>query len=151
MWADGSAPSGDPTREARIRLQADSRSVRDGLHQAFSLPPLSLLMAEDRSTAEIVLAEVLNNVVEHAYAQGSGLILLTLSLGDGLLHCQVEDEGAAMPGGQAPAGQPPDPSDLSEGGFGWHLIRTLCRTLRYERADGLNRLSFSLPAERSCG
>ena len=99
MRADEPGPPGDLTQETRIRLQADSRTVRDCLLRAFSMPPLSLLVAEDRSTAEIVLAEVLNNVVEHAYAQGSGPILLTLSLGDGLLHCRVEDEGAAMPGG----------------------------------------------------
>ena len=140
---------GDPAPETRIRMQADSRTVRDAILRVLSQPPLSMLRAEDRGTAEIVLAEVLNNVVEHAYAQGSGPILLTLSLGDNVLHCQVEDEGTAMPAGQPPDGCPPDPSDLPEGGFGWHLIRTLCQKLRYERADGLNRLSFSLPAERS--
>ncbi len=149
MRADGPVLS-EPA-EARFRLAADALSVRDGLRQAFSAEPLLSLSAEDRGTAEIVLAEVLNNVVEHACATGNGPILLALSLGEGLLQCRVEDEGTPMPGGALPAGRPGDPAALPEGGFGWHLIRLLCQSLRYERAGGRNLLSFSLPAERSRG
>lgn len=149
MRADGLAANAPA--EARFRLPADAPSVRDGLRQAFAAEPLLSLSEDDRGTAEIVLAEVLNNVVEHACAAGSGPILLALSLDGGLLHCRVEDEGAAMPGGTLPAGRPRDPAALPEGGFGWHLIRVLCRDLRYERAGGRNCLRFSLPAERSRG
>ena len=55
-----------------------------------------------------------------------------------------------MPGGRPPAGRLPDGADcalvdLPEGGFGWHLIRTLTRDLAYVRSGGCNRLSFLLP------
>lgn len=137
--------------EVRFRLQADAGSVRDGMKRIFAAEPLLSMSDDDRGNAEIVLAEVLNNVVEHAHAAGSGPILLVLSLGEGFLHCRVEDEGTPMPGGELPGGHPLDPADLPEGGFGWHLIRLLCHDLRYERIGGRNCLGFSLPAGRSGG
>jgi len=151
MPADGQVLSEARAGEARFSLQADAGSVRDGLRRVLAAEPLLSLSGEDRGRAELVLAEVLNNVVEHAHAAGHGPILLALSPGEGLLHCRVEDGGNAMPGGGLPAGQPPEPTNLPEGGFGWHLIRLLCHGLRYERSGGRNRLSFSLPAERSGG
>lgn len=101
-------------------------------------------------TAELVLAEVLNNVVEHAMAgHADGVIRLTLSADRAGLVCQVVDNGAAMPGGVLPRGAlaaiGPRPDTLPEGGFGWHLIHRLTRDLDYCRAGGWNRLRFRLP------
>ncbi|MFZ1470576.1 MAG: ATP-binding protein [Paracoccaceae bacterium] len=136
---------------AQYSMTSDPVAVRDGLHMALQHPPLALLSAADRGTAEIVLAEVLNNIVEHAYAAETGPIRLCLSLGDARLICRIEDEGAPMPGATPPAGHPPDPVDLPEGGFGWHLIRSLSLDLGYERDGRTNRLYFTLPVEQSCG
>ncbi len=134
---------------AQILMTSDPHSVRDGLRHALETAPLARLSSEDRSTAEIVLAEVLNNVVEHAYALHPGEIRLCLSVDGGQLHCVIEDEGRPMPGGQPPAGILPEAETLPEGGFGWHLIRTLSAGLDYRRDGQTNRLSFSLPAELS--
>jgi serine/threonine-protein kinase RsbW len=148
MRAERADLIGMPT-EAQFLMSSDPMSVRDGLQQALDAEPLGLLSNDDRSTAEIVLAEVLNNIVEHAYAIESGTIRLCLSLGDGKLVCRIEDDGRAMPNGAPPAGLLPNAQDLPEGGFGWHLIRTLSSGLQYERQGQTNRLSFSLPAEQS--
>ena len=43
---------------------------------------LRSLSPDDRGTAEIVLAEVLNNIAEHAYARFPGQIRLSLSQAD---------------------------------------------------------------------
>lgn len=83
---------------AQFRMASDPHSVREGLRQALEGEPLTRLSVDDRNTAEIVLAEVLNNVVEHAYAAKAGSVFLFLSLGEGRLHCRIEDEGTAMPG-----------------------------------------------------
>ena len=96
-----------------------------------------------------MLAEVLNNVAEHAYADTAGPVAVTVALIPGGLGCEVVDEGNAMPGGQLPEGRLPQDdlpeTELPEGGFGWHLIRSLTRDLAYRRQRGSNRLSFTIP------
>jgi serine/threonine-protein kinase RsbW len=128
-----------------------------------------------RGSIELVLAEVLNNIVEHALADPApeagrcpaearpararsplqdtvpGLIMLDMQIQGGALHCVVRDEGRGMPDGRLPAGRRPDldsaRDDLPEGGYGWFLIRNLTRDLRYCREPGGNRLSFAIPLE----
>ncbi len=94
-----------------------------------------------------MLAEVLNNVAEHAYgragwAGGGGGVGRP-----GGVRCRVTDRGHPMPGGEPPEGLLPavQPHDLPEGGFGWFLIRELSRDLRYARIGGENVLSFVVP------
>lgn len=104
-----------------------------------------------RDMGEQVLAEVLNNVVEHAQAgRPDGTVQLeTTGTVDGL-SCVVHDDGVPMPEEKLPAGEPAPIGDriesLPEGGFGWFMIRTLTRDLSYERQGGWNRLQF-----RICG
>jgi serine/threonine-protein kinase RsbW len=129
---------------------ADPVGVRDTLATLLETPPLCHLTPESRGTAELVLAEVLNNVAEHAYADRPGPVTVTLTPVAAGIHCSVVDEGTAMPGGRLPDGNlrgGPGTAleDLPEGGFGWHLIRALSRDLTYLRSDGRNRLSFLLP------
>lgn len=132
-------------------LVADPHSVRDGLAQIVASPLLAGFGVDARCTVEIVLAEVLNNIAEHAYKGETGEIAVDLRLtGSGVL-CLVIDEGVPMPDGSPPPGLLPTAGfqleDLPEGGFGWHLIRTLTRDLSYTRLGRQNRLSFLIPAK----
>lgn len=114
-------------------------------------PACARLSPDTVMNAEIVLAEVMNNIVEHAYAAVSGDITVTLRPTDRGLDCILTDCGAAMPGLALPEGafQPlGDIDDLPEGGFGWFLIRSLVEDLSYQRQDGKNRLSFLLLDEQ---
>lgn len=127
-------------------------AVRRALRRVMASAVLSSLPDDLCGSAEIVLAEVLNNIVEHAYADGTGTITLHLVRQGGGLACEIHDQGAAMPGLCLPAGrsQPlADLADLPEGGFGWFLIRSLTVGLDYRRIAGVNRLSFQLPARQS--
>jgi serine/threonine-protein kinase RsbW len=100
-------------------------------------------------TVEIVLAELLNNIVEHGYrATGEGSIHLKLLLEDGHIRVETIDHGVQMPGHRAP--HPPEPNlnvtrdDLPEGHFGWFLIRKLSNDLVYKRTKDENRLSLCI-------
>lgn len=95
-----------------------------------------------RVTAEIVLAEALNNVSEHAFVGRTGMVRLRLDRADGGLACVIEDDGRELPADLVLPQALPDCGDLPEGGFGWHLIRTLTRRICYARVDGMNRLSL---------
>lgn len=159
MLAD--PPDGGPTPEnnreagpvcARIVISADPTAVRQGLRALFDTLLLRGLSKAERGTAEIVLAEALNNIVEHAYADAGGKIELALQLLHAELVCQIEDKGRPMPGGGLPAGELRTiggQEDLPEGGFGWHLIRTLSHDLHYRRINGRNQLSFRLDTGQS--
>lgn len=148
------APDSRPAHPGhRLVFAADPVSVRDGLARLLGAPPASTLSATDRATVEIVLAEVLNNVAEHAYAAHPGMVEVALAAHPAGIACQVVDSGAPMPGGKLPEGrQPTGPgtalADLPEGGFGWHLIRSLTRDLRYVRTDAQNHLAFLIPVTR---
>lgn len=102
--------------------------------------------------AELVLAELLNNVQRHGGEAGAGggakpvRIVLQLSLrGDGLVAVLIDD-GCAIPPGCLSAPAPPDPDALPEGGFGWSLIHILATDLQYWREMPCNILSFRVPA-----
>ena len=56
----------------RLALAADPVAVRTGLARIVASGPFAALSADHRATAEIVLAEVLNNIAEHAYSSGPG-------------------------------------------------------------------------------
>ncbi len=105
--------------------------------------------------SQIVLGEILNNVVEHAYRMEPGHpIQLSITFEDGGLHCRVIDDGVAMPNGTPPNGGMPelDPSqrdELPEGGFGWALVRDMTEQLIYSRRNGQNHLEFSIPQPES--
>lgn len=139
-----------PVQSLHIVLAANPDAVRDGLARIMALQPLAGLSVDDRDAAELVLAEVLNNVAEHAYSDTTGTVAVTLRAVPAGLDCLVVDQGVAMPDNQLPAGRltaGPDTGvdDLPEGGFGWHLIRALTRNLSYVREGDCNRLRFTLP------
>lgn len=103
--------------------------------------------------AEIVLAEVLNNITEHACRDGVAVwIDLCCDLTEAGLRIVVTDQGPPLPRhllhpSPQPAAAPCDLGlpDLPEGGFGWPMIRALTRDLCFQRAAAGNRLSFLVP------
>jgi serine/threonine-protein kinase RsbW len=104
------------------------------------------LDGDARDSLQLVLAEVLNNTVEHACRDGPDQVIeLTVSLADDVIRCEVIDDGLPMPGERLPQGSLPDPATLPEGGFGWFLTRRLTRHVDYRRDEGRNRVSFSIP------
>jgi serine/threonine-protein kinase RsbW len=132
----------------RLTFWSDPAAVRQGMAALFAAPLLAELSTDDRGKAEIVLAEVLNNIVEHAYADVTGRIDLALWQDGAHLCVDVRDDGAAMPDGLIPVGRAPDPAALPEGGFGWFLIRRLAEDLSHRRDGGRNRFTFRLPLEQ---
>ena len=113
------------------------------------------LCPDARDNIQLVLAEVLNNVVEHAFRdRADGALSVTIEIGRDMLHCVVLDDGAPMPGLEMPNGERPEVvgiavEDLPEGGFGWFLIHRLSESLHYERSEAGNRFTFRLPVARN--
>ena len=97
------------------------------------------------ASVEIAVAEGLNNIVEHACAgMTDALIRVEMRVNAAHVFVQMMDPGRALPGWVLPEGQPADlnvaRAELPEGGFGWHMIRTLANRLDYRRVNGTNLL-----------
>ncbi|KAA8609554.1 hypothetical protein AL036_03615 [Salipiger aestuarii] len=98
---------------------------------------------------ELVLAEALNNIVEHAYSEcPDGGIMLRMTAGPEFADLTLQDRGTAMPDYRIPAGRIVELGnrcdDLPEGGFGWYLIRTLAEDICYSRENDENRLEIRI-------
>jgi serine/threonine-protein kinase RsbW len=149
--ADGLADSpGIVAGRHVLTVKASPHGVRAALLQVNGLLCAAGVGRDDRGNCETVLAEVLNNIVEHAYAgRGGGDIGVTLTRDALGLALEVTDLGAPMPGGRLPRTHPAPLDvtcdDLPEGGFGWSMIRELTAGLEYRRINGTNRLRFRVP------
>ena len=102
---------------------------------------------------EIVVTEVINNIIEHAYQEYPDQpIEISAKAGSDSVKFDLIDCGKSMPESRIPHGRQIDLTgavcDLPEGGFGWHLIRTLAQDLKYTRESGKNRLTFSVTIEQ---
>ena len=127
-----------------MNFLATPLKVREALETLLDyLGPLEL-PADQINTIELVLAEVLNNVNEHAYAGQDGPIYLRATLESGQLKVIIRDRGTPLPPDLILADDPDgfDPKDLPEGGFGWHLIRTLASELTHNRLARWNELKL---------
>ena len=143
-------PPDTPHAAVRLVIPAEPMAVRHALEQLFASVSPDLLPDDLRSSAEIVIAEVLNNIVEHAYAETQGNIELAVQPVPSGLYCMVSDLGTPMPDALLPGAVLPDleAGAMPEGGFGWYMIRSLADDIRYDRINGVNRLTFRLQAEQ---
>lgn len=99
------------------------------------------------SDVKIALAEAINNVVEHAYADVTpAKVQVRCRLHKNWLEILIADTGNPLPGFRVPDGVPAPLGStiqgLPEGGFGWFLIHELTSDIRYEHSEGCNRLSL---------
>lgn len=130
------------------RFTASDLETRVTLAEVCARLAAAGLDEDDIGTVELVLAEVLNNIAEHAYGHEGGPVTLELHLPGEAVACTLTDQGRPMPLGQVPAPELPaiaPPDILPEGGFGWHIVRCLVSDLTYERAAEGNRLHLRVP------
>lgn len=132
-------------------LQADPHQVRRTLTDLTGRFG-ALVSADTMGRLELVLAEVMNNVAEHACdaaAPGAvpGSMHLCVVMHDTGLSCAITDDGGKLPADcLKPRSLPAlDPLDLPEGGFGWFLIQGLTQSLCYYREENRNCLAFTVP------
>lgn len=128
---------------------ATETAVRDVLGALRGWLQDSAINAGAQSTIELVLAEAMNNIVEHAYADTtSGRIHLRVWHHRDHLQFELSDTGQPMPDLTLPEAVLPSSDkpvcDLPEGGFGWFLIHRLTHDLRYQRNQQENRLCFCI-------
>jgi len=137
--------------QKRIDVTSSPKAARGILEQLMVQLKVLSLSDECAGKIELVVAEAINNIVEHAYPPGApdGPIQLSWSFEDNRLNFAITDQGLGMPDGKAPSGRAKsvkvDLMDLPEGGFGWFLIRDQAENVEYRRTGWENCLSFGVP------
>jgi serine/threonine-protein kinase RsbW len=129
-----------------VAVNSGTFAAREAISQLMEkLSPLQLDI-EETGTFELVIAEALNNVVEHGYpdpTQGGPIEIDCTHKSNGL-HVHIVDQGLPMPDGKTPLGLAAevdvDFMDMPEGGFGWFLIKDLAKDVHYERQGNSNCL-----------
>jgi serine/threonine-protein kinase RsbW len=136
----------------RISLTAAPLEVRRALAELRGHWEGSGVPADLQNRSEQVLAEALNNIVEHAHAaRSNGQIELTAGTCGSDMVFDLRDDGQGMPDGGLPQTRLAPASGrldtLPEGGFGWFLIRELASDIAYGRQSGWNSLRFRVPGQ----
>ena len=139
------------TSVVEVTFPATSADVSIQLEKVQGVVAIHMPVDDLRSDFLIVLGEVLNNIVEHAYADAGSdkAVHLRLTFGADRVEVETRDIGRAMPRRTLPKGNAPtlevERDHLPEGGFGWYLIQMLARDLTYSRSDDQNILRFAMP------
>jgi serine/threonine-protein kinase RsbW len=94
----------------------------------------------------LVLAEALNNVVQHAYGDDNGGdIAIRATLRAETLSMQIVDNGRPFDGPPVEVALQAHAKELAalqDGGYGWHLIRNLTEDIHFSHSGGKNRLTL---------
>ncbi|SHI43085.1 serine/threonine-protein kinase RsbW [Shimia gijangensis] len=133
-----------------IQFSGTPQGVRRALSQIRSELGTAGASPDQMGRIETVMAEVLNNVVEHALAgQPNGLVETFGQRRQGDWAFQVRDSGQPLPKMRLPGEALPTVNtrreDLPEGGFGWAMVHMLTSDVSYSRQTGRNCLKFSVP------
>ncbi len=134
----------------RFAFPAEPFAVRGALKSVVGIMRRQGIPSEQAESAHLVLAEVLNNIAEHAYVGlEPGEADLQMAFRTGSIDFIVCDRGVKPPANLLGRRRMPDSggplADLPEGGFGWPLVGCLATGLRQDRRNGENRLRFSIP------
>ena len=135
-------------RDIQVSFNSDQQVVTDVVKQSIAWLNTHDVEADLAANAEIVLAEALNNIVEHAFEfQPTGQIDLSAELSELNLTFMLKDNGKVFPGipqKKEMKGAEIAFEDLPEGGFGWFLIHELTEQIAYARLEDQNALQLQL-------
>jgi serine/threonine-protein kinase RsbW len=117
-------------------------AVTPGLVEEVTQALSGTFAAGKQDDVRIVLAEAVNNIVEHAYAGSDlGAVIVCVTVTTTRLWIDLTDWGHPFPAECGPLVLP-DPQGLSEGGYGTFLIRSLTSQVIRTRHCRENRLAL---------
>lgn len=136
----------------KICISGTAPEVRRALAQVRDELKAADSPEDQMGRVETVLAEVLNNIVEHALVAKSSKLIEVWGQDTGSSwQFRICDTGRPLPNNQLPAKELPSIDtgflDLPEGGFGWAMVHMLTRDLTYTRLPDRNALEFTVPIQ----
>src|SRR3712207_2092305 len=112
---------GAPSGAVRLVIPAKPEYITLGRLALTGLSRLRELPHDTLADLKLALTEACSNSVRHAYPDGEGLVEIVYELTADRLVIEVADDGE----GFDPAENEPDRDELSEGGLGIAIIRSI--------------------------
>lgn len=127
---------------ARAEYVALARLALTGLADIAGLPPELL------ADLKLALTEAVSNSVRHAYADGAGFVSVAYELSGTRLAVEVVDDGNGFDPERPPQ---LEGAELTEGGLGISIIRTIADELEIQSQSGArgSRLRFVKRLQRA--
>lgn len=92
---------------------------------------------DERRKLDVVLDEICENIVEHAYEDTAGTIEVRVCAGDNYIEMEFIDNGEEF---NPVAEEDEEIDEITVGGMGIHLYRNLMDRVEYKREDNENHL-----------
>ena len=116
----------EASRTVRLRVPARPEYISLARIALSGLAELVPLSEEDVADLKLALTEAVSNSVRHAYPGGDGFVSVAYELSAAALRIEVVDDGAGF---DPAASAPLEDEELSEGGLGIAIIRTIADEL----------------------
>jgi serine/threonine-protein kinase RsbW len=133
---------GDGDRSIRLRIPAKPEYITLCRLALTGLAQVREIGDDTMADLKLALTEAVSNSVRHAYGpSGNGHVDVTYELAPDRIVIQIVDDGEGFDPDEAPSF---DGDELSEGGLGIQIIRTIADELEIESAPGRrgSRLRF---------
>jgi len=130
------------SREVRLRIPAKAEYITLCRLALTGIAQLREIGDDAMADLKLALTEAVSNSVRHAYGpDGDGHVAVTYELHPDRLGVEVVDDGAGFDPDEAPSF---DGEELSEGGLGIAIIKTIADELEIESTPGVrgSRLRF---------
>lgn len=133
---------GGGVRSIRLRIPAKAEYIALARLALTGLAELSDMPEETLADLKLALTEAVSNSIRHAYAEGGGYVEIAYGLSGTRLEVEVLDDGAGFDPERPPS---LEGEELTEGGLGIAIIRTIADELEIDSRPGLrgSRLRFS--------
>ena len=132
-----------------IKLLATMAAVRLAIVDARGWLDALDLQQEDLCSLEIMLAEALNNIVEHANSPEGALVQLSVKVSKRSAICGIRDFGTPCEVLTKPiAAARPESAEIAllpEGGFGVALIQSIAAEIKYLPVERGNFVVLTMP------
>jgi serine/threonine-protein kinase RsbW len=129
----GDTGFGDDARCVRLRIPAKPEYITLCRLALTGLAELRSMGDELIADLKLALTEAVSNSVRHAYRDRGGHVDITYELRANRLKIEVVDDGAGFDPDESPAF---DGEELSEGGLGIAIIRTIADELEIRSRPG---------------
>lgn len=128
------------TRSIEIEIPAELQyleSLGERLREFLGVIPNLIEPEATRYNIELAVHEIAANIVNHAYVNSSGAIVMSATLSSEPMQINVtlEDTGCAF---DPDTVQEPNLGELQEHGFGLFLVRHLMDKVEYQQLDKKN-------------